>query len=142
MSQSDNKVTTAQQASVQLLALLQSRHQTSSTRHNDINVVPLIDVLLVLLVALLVALPTLTQQLSVTLPKTRDGVRTETPQPSVRAIIAADASVRWPDGKDFSNPDRPLVIEADAAVAYDAVAKVLAEASAAGMHSIELLTRR
>ena len=110
--------------------------------HEEINVVPLIDVLLVLVVALLVAMPVMTQSLSVRVPQTAPitaGADTQTP---LRVVIDANGQVQWPDGKDFSDPQRTLKVQADAAVPYEAVAKILAEASAAGMKSIDLLTRR
>lgn len=122
-----------------LIRLLESPQSHVS---EEINVVPLIDVLLVLLVALLVALPVLTQQMAISVPQTATVAASHVKQSPLHVLIDGSGIIRWPDGKDFSNPNRPLIVQADASVAYDVVAKVLADASTAGMRSIELMTRR
>jgi biopolymer transport protein ExbD len=108
----------------------------------DINVVPLIDVLLVLLVTLLVSLPVLTQQLSIRVPKTAQGKAAQAVRLPLRVQIDATGQVVWPDGENFADPSRPVLVEADAKAPYESVARVVAKASGAGMSSVRLVTQR
>lgn len=109
---------------------------------SDINVVPLIDVLLVLLVVLLISLPVVTQQLTVNLPRTATAPQTNKPAQPLRVVIDQLGKTSWPDGKDFSDAHRSLQIEADAKAPYEALAQVVAEASSSGLSSIRFVTLR
>lgn len=117
----------------------------------DINIVPLVDVILVLLVIFIVTAPLITQAVKVDLPN----AESRPPEPLVQAVVvtvAADGRLHW-DGRPLSlaaleeaarvlaaRPGAELHIEADRAVAYDAVAQVLAAAARAGVERIGFVT--
>ena len=118
----------------------------------EINIVPLVDVILVLLVIFIVTAPLITQAVKVDLP-TAESQQIPTPGKPVVVAIAADGQLHW-DGRVLAlaeletqahalaaaRPDAELHIEADRAVAYDAVAQVLATASRAGVTRIGFVT--
>ena len=117
----------------------------------DINIVPLVDVILVLLVIFIVTAPLITQAVKVDLPEAESQPAEALVQPVVVTIDAAGA-LYW-DGKSMTlaeleaqarvlagRPQAELHIEADRAVAYDAVAQVLAAASRAGGGRIGFVT--
>lgn len=118
----------------------------------EINIVPLVDVILVLLVIFIVTAPLITQAVKVDLPMA-ESQPVPTPSKPVVVTIAADGQLHW-DGRVLAlaelepqaqalaaaRPDAELHIEADRAVAYDAVAQVLAAASRAGVTRIGFVT--
>ncbi|MEJ5897187.1 biopolymer transporter ExbD [Aquabacterium sp. G14] len=118
----------------------------------EINMVPLIDVMLVLLVIFIVAAPMLTHSVPLQLPQaSASPTRTETPHVSVS--ITAEARVYW-QGEALSRehwqarmqtiaaqqPDTELRVQADRAVSYGTVATVLADANRAGLHRVAFVS--
>mgnify|MGYP002636885494 CR=1 FL=1 len=114
---------------------------------NEINVVPYIDVMLVLLVIFMVTAPLITPGV-IDLPSV--GKSSQTPATPLEVIIKEDASiiVRDRDGKgavqdekrigkgelaqiiktkQATNPEQPVVISADKSVRYEAVLEVMDE---------------
>lgn len=132
------------------MALGEGIGQPPRTSSADINVIPLVDVILVLLVIFIVTAPLIAQAVKVNLPQARSQ-----PLPGPAApVVAIDAGGRlhW-DGRPLSlaeleeqaralaaRPDAELHIEADRAVAYDAVAQVLSAAARAGVARIGFIT--
>lgn len=117
----------------------------------DINIVPLVDVILVLLVIFIVTAPLITQAVKVDLPEAESQPADSQVQPVV-VTIEADGRLHWA-GSPLTlaeleqrarglaaRPDAELHIEADRAVAYDAVAQVLAAAARAGVERIGFVT--
>lgn len=117
----------------------------------DINIVPLVDVILVLLVIFIVTAPLITQAVKVRLPQAAS-TPSATAKPPVVIAITADGALHW-DGAavDLSqfevraralaaHADAELHIEADRAVPYDAVAQTLAAAARAGVTLIGFVT--
>jgi len=117
----------------------------------DINIVPLVDVILVLLVIFIVTAPLITQAVKVDLPEAESQPADSRVQPVV-VTIEADGRLHWA-GSPLTlaeleqrarglaaRPDAELHIEADRAVAYDAVAQVLAAAARAGVERIGFVT--
>ena len=118
----------------------------------EINIVPLVDVILVLLVIFIVTAPLITQAVKVNLPEAASQPA-QTPTKPVVVTIAADGQLYW-DGRGLAlaaleaeartlataRPDAELHIEADRTVAYDAVAQVLAAVSRAGVARIGFVT--
>ncbi len=117
----------------------------------DINIVPLVDVILVLLVIFIVTAPLITQAVKVKLPEAASQPA-QTPKPPVVLAITADGGLHW-DGATLdlaqlevrarelaARPDAELHIEADRAVPYDAVAQALAAAARAGVTRIGFVT--
>lgn len=117
----------------------------------DINIVPLVDVILVLLVIFIVTAPLITQAVKVDLPDAESQPADSRVQPVV-VTIEADGRLLWA-GSPLTlaeleqrarglaaRPDAELHIEADRTVAYDAVAQVLAAAARAGVERIGFVT--
>lgn len=127
----------------------------------DINVVPYIDVMLVLLVIFMVAAPLVAPSI-VNLPS----VANASPQqqtPPVVVNIGADSQmrVRYKDGQNTveqrmsstdltaflqgrqaDNPDQPVVIAADKTVQYDVVMNVMSDLKAQGVKRVGLLVKQ
>ena len=123
------------------------RLRSSRRLMNEINVVPYIDVMLVLLVIFMVTAPLVTPGV-VDLPSV--GKSAQAPATPLEVIIKEDASivVRDRDAKgavqdekrigkgelaqiiktrQLKNPDQPVVISADKSVRYEAVLEVMDE---------------
>jgi biopolymer transport protein ExbD len=129
--------------------------QTQSDDNDDmseINVTPLVDVMLVLLVVFIVTAPLLTQVVRVKLPKTE---QTE-PAPNQHITILSIAASGEPmmDDKPIpldkleqelkalqeKDPDISLQLQADKAAMFDAVAKVMASAQRSGIGKLSFVT--
>src|SRR6185503_872816 len=112
---------------------------------SEINITPLVDVMLVLLVAFVITIPVLTNAVHVNLPKTV----TTTPPDEQRAVtvtvdgtgkvflnntevLRADLE-RQLSGLKATNPDLSLHLRADERVPYGPVAKVMAAIEHAGI---------
>ena len=119
----------------------------------DINVVPYVDVMLVLVVILMVAAPFVNPSL-VELPSVaKAGVQKDKP---VRVIVRADGRTSVLDSRDREqsiaagelvgavrqqqggNAGIPVVIEADAQVKYESVIKVMSDLQKAGFNRVGL----
>ncbi|WP_262964104.1 ExbD/TolR family protein [Methylobacter psychrophilus] len=119
---------------------------------SEINVTPLVDVMLVLLVVFIVTAPLLTQAVHVNLPKTAE---TAAPEEKDAVYISVDAK-----GKVFmdkteiaieafenelitrkaADPEIALNLNADDAVQYGIVAKVMASIERSGITKLAVLT--
>lgn len=119
---------------------------------SEINVTPLVDVMLVLLVVFIVTAPLLApQSLKITLPKTTS-VSQDTKKIAVRLTIDAQGKVELDnqaltDSKltDIlkqrgADPQFQLQIEADKMVPYGRVAELMAIAQRSGVSKLSFLT--
>jgi biopolymer transport protein ExbD len=120
----------------------------SAAPMNEINMVPLIDVMLVLLVIFIVTAPLLTQAVKLDLPKVNSQPNILNPEKIEFAIDAAgllywngetvdraEAAKRFlAEGKKEPLPE--VHLRADQNVAYHFVAETLADASKAGLSKI------
>jgi biopolymer transport protein TolR len=118
---------------------------------NEINVTPLIDVMLVLLVIFMVTAPLLTTGVHVDLPKVKSAPM-PTDDTKMMVIVTADEHVYL--GKDeitgnieakLKNnarlaEEKELYIQADEAVKYGAVLRVMAAARSAGVEKLGMVT--
>ncbi len=116
----------------------------------DINVTPLVDVMLVLLVVFMVTAPLLTTGLNVELPSV---AATNTPVKDAKLIITVTRDEKILFGEDdvtsrveaelATNPrvqkERELYIRADKDARYEVVARVVAAARSAGVVGLNLL---
>jgi biopolymer transport protein TolR len=126
---------------------------------SEINVVPYIDVMLVLLVIFMVAAPLMTQGIKVQLPSAiSDPISIEDPSQfltvsvtesgeysldvaggesslELTAVITAVAKVAK------SNPDLQVLIEGDAAVPYGVVITLMDQLQQAGIENVGLITQ-
>jgi biopolymer transport protein TolR len=122
----------------------------------DINVVPYVDVMLVLVVILMVAAPFVNPSV-VELPSVaRAGTQKERP---VRVVVRADGALSVRDDanreqavkadelitavrrRQAGNPLTPVVIEADAQAKYESVVKVMSDLQRAGVERVGLSVR-
>ncbi len=118
---------------------------------NDINVTPLIDVMLVLLVIFMVTAPLLTTGVHVDLPKVKSAPM-QTDDSKLLVIVTSDEHVYL--GKDeitgavddrLKNntrlqTEKELYIQADENVKYGAVLRVMAAARGAGVEKLGMVT--
>jgi biopolymer transport protein TolR len=118
---------------------------------NEINVTPLIDVMLVLLVIFMVTAPLLTTGVSVDLPKVKSAPM-PTDDSKMMVIVTADEHIYL--GKDEITTDveaklknnarlqeeKELYIQADENVKYGAVLRVMAAARSAGVDKLGMVT--
>jgi biopolymer transport protein ExbD len=126
--------------------------KSSSAPMAEINMVPLIDVMLVLLVIFIVTAPLLSHSIKLDLPKTSAQVMSAKAE---KIDLSIDANgVRYWNGLALSREEaaarfvqegakatQPEVhLRADQAVPYRAVAETLADASKAGLSKIGFVT--
>lgn len=118
----------------------------------EINMVPLIDVMLVLLVIFIVTAPLLTHAVKVDLPRASSQVNRTEPE-NVQLAIDLNGLVYWngePVGESerrsrmqagaVRQPQPEVHIRADADVAYRRVAKIMSDAASAGLTRIGFVT--
>jgi len=118
----------------------------------EINMVPLIDVMLVLLVIFIVTAPLLTQAVKLELPKATAHANDLRPEKVEFAIDAAGlfywngepvsrAEVQKRFGAEGRKPMQPEIhLKADQGVAYRVVAQTLADASKAGLSKVGFIS--
>jgi biopolymer transport protein TolR len=119
---------------------------------SEINVTPLVDVMLVLLIIFMVSAPLLTVGVPLQLPKTEAGAVKDQQEPltvSIRAdgaVFLNDTQVAFsalaPAMRDMASQgfDRPIYVRADGRAAYAIVAQVMASLSSSGFTKINLIT--
>jgi len=119
----------------------------------DINVTPLVDVMLVLLIIFMITAPILTHTVKIDLPQPNPNiVQPENPPEPVRLKIDQSGALYWNDtpvdelglkaqlavigglGDPAKQPE--IQINADDALAYEYVARVLADAKSYGLTKI------
>jgi biopolymer transport protein TolR len=122
---------------------------------SDINVTPLVDVMLVLLIIMMIIAPLLQQGVALTLPTaTNSSEKPETQEDTVIAITAdgryhlngiavpeGDLRRRVEDALEQKN-QKIIIIKADEDAAYSAVMAAMDELRAAGLEDIGLITDR
>jgi len=124
---------------------------------NEINVVPYIDVMLVLLVIFMVAAPMMTTG-AVDLPST--GKSSQVPANPVRVLVMADGTVAvmdekgrerkvdkatlagWLQGELVKNPDMAVLVAGDKNARYEAVLDVLDDIKQQSVKRVGLETVR
>lgn len=124
----------------------------SRTAISEINVTPLVDVMLVLLIIFMVTAPMMQQGLQVDLPETEASGAKPADEP---LIVVIEKSGRISIGKTILSSDqfkkslsaifstrknKDVYIQADQKVAYGVVAEAMADIKATGATSISLIT--
>ncbi len=129
-------------------------HGRRRTPMAEINVTPLVDVMLVLLIIFMVTAPLLVAGVPVNLPQSRAGALDQDKKP-IQISLDADGKVfiddeqiamaalpdRLASRKATAGPDAPQVfLRADKALPYGTVAQVMGELSHAGLTKVSLVT--
>ncbi|MBT8352952.1 MAG: protein TolR [Desulfofustis sp.] len=120
---------------------------------SDINVTPLVDVMLVLLIIFMVTAPMMTQGLDVDLPETTTKSLRQEENPIVVTIdkegkISLDQFevTRMDLLNQLSNyeqgiKEKPIYLKADKAVTYGIVVKIMADIKKAGFDKLGMITQ-
>ena len=118
---------------------------------SDINVTPLVDVMLVLLVVFMVTAPLLTVGVPVELPQTQAPPINEPKEPLVITVdrnggifisetsVPVDSLVPKLQAITGSNPDAVLYVRGDKEINYGRVLEVMSLVTAAGFHKVSLV---
>ena len=119
---------------------------------NEINMTPLVDVMLVLLIIFIITIPVMKHAVNVELPRAsnqQEQVKPETVRLSVdadgayflnEAQVADDALPALLQAEAAKNPQPDLHIRGDRAVRYERVAQAMAAAQQAGVRKIGFVT--
>ena len=122
---------------------------------SDINVTPLVDVMLVLLIIMMIVAPLLQQGVALTLPLANNSAEKPETQEDTLVQITADGRFHV-NGQAVPETDlrrrveealelkkqRILVVKADEDAAYSSVMHAMDELRAAGLEDIGLITER
>ena len=119
---------------------------------SEINMTPLVDVMLVLLIIFLVTIPAMHHAVKIDLPHASSQPQDEKPA-HVDVAIQADGTILWNDQKiddaaldariaqaSKETPQPELHLRADRKVAYERVADVMSAAQAGGLTKIGFVT--
>ncbi len=124
----------------------------TQTALSEINVTPLVDVMLVLLIVFMISAPLMQQGLSVDLPRTESTAITEAPEQKILVIkntreVALDgAEMSLPQLKQRllalgrKSKDLQILIQADQSLPYGYIAQVMSTVKAAQIHRVGLVT--
>ncbi len=133
------------------------RHPGDTARpgvRSDINVTPLVDVVLVLLIIFMVVTPMIASGVAVDLPRTRNHIRSPDDGKQLIVSITADkrlylGATRVDDVREAarrltdahrSAPDKPVFIKADARAPYGAARALMQQLHEAGVDDVILGT--
>ena len=119
---------------------------------NEINMTPLVDVMLVLLIIFIITVPVMKHAVNIDLPRA-SSEREQTKPDNILFSVAADGSYYWNEQKisddEFSRrlaaeaakePQPELHIRGDKDVRYERVAQAMAAAQQAGLRKIGFIT--
>lgn len=121
---------------------------------SEINVTPMVDVMLVLLVIFMVTAPLLTVGVTVDLPKTKAAAIPGQDEP-LAVSVDAEGQIFLQDTKldldalvprllaiTNNNPDVRIFVRGDKAIHYGRVMEVMGTVNAAGFRKVALITER
>ncbi|MBM9528617.1 protein TolR [Desulfoprunum benzoelyticum] len=119
----------------------------------DINVTPLVDVMLVLLIIFMVTAPMMTQGLDVNLPETTSKALRQDDEPLIVTVdkegkitlgkleMAPAKLKEQLDGMSEEKKKEPIYLKADKDAAYGSVVTVMADIKAAGFDKLGMITK-
>jgi biopolymer transport protein TolR len=127
--------------------------QESNDSISQINITPLVDVMLVLLIIFMVTTPILQQGVSVDLPEVSAGPLTGKDEQQLVVIVTRDGKVQLNDSPlkvdelrqkltaiMKQRPDRDVYLRADKNVPYGKVVEVMAAVRTAGVRKLGMVT--
>ncbi|KAF1027031.1 MAG: Biopolymer transport protein ExbD [Burkholderia plantarii] len=119
---------------------------------NEINITPLVDVMLVLLIIFLVTIPAMHHAVKIDLPHASSQPVDEKPK-TIDVAIQADGTIIWNDQPVSESdlqakiaeaakiePQPELHLRADRKIAYERVAEVMSDAQAGGLTKLGFVT--
>ena len=119
---------------------------------SEINMIPFIDVMLVLLIIFIITVPVIKHSVNIDLPQASNQKLLDKPE-NIRLSVAADGTDFWNDARvedaEFEQrltaaaaqePQPELHIRGDKAVRYERVALAMAAAQRAGVRKIGFVT--
>ena len=119
---------------------------------SEINMTPLVDVMLVLLIIFILTVPVLTHAVKIDLPQA-DNVPNEVKPDSIALTVTADAEIHWNEDVlsaeeldtrlqtvATAEPQPEIHLRGDKTVAYEHVIKVMAAAQRAGVQKLGFIT--
>lgn len=134
------------------MAFLNPAAEQRGVPRAEINMIPLIDVMLVLLVIFMITAPLLTHAVKLELPR----ASSQPPQAAPKVELALDArgQLHW-DGQPVSEnelearlqalgqqrPGTEIHLRADQSVTYDRIARLISSAAQAGLGKIAFVTQ-
>ena len=126
--------------------------QDSEDMMSEINMIPFIDVMLVLLIIFIITVPVIKHAVNIELPQASMEKVLDKPD-NIRLSVDADGTYYWNDQRvedaDFANrltamaaqdPQPELHIRGDKAVRYERVAQAMATAQRSGVRKIGFIT--
>jgi biopolymer transport protein ExbD len=126
--------------------------QDSDDMMSEINMIPFIDVMLVLLIIFIITVPVIKHAVNIELPQASMEKVLDKPE-NIRLSVDADGAYFWNDQRvddaDFANrltaaaaqqPQPELHIRGDKAVRYERVAQAMATAQRSGVRKIGFIT--
>ncbi|MEZ0343632.1 MAG: biopolymer transporter ExbD [Caldimicrobium sp.] len=121
---------------------------------DEINIIPLVDIILVILIIFMITAPLMTSGLEVDLPKTKDTAITRKEREPLKITITARGEIkisgqrislerlsRWLAEAKKHQLVEEVQIEADRRAYFEIVAKVLSEVKRAGFTQVGVLTQ-
>lgn len=120
----------------------------------EINIIPLVDIILVILIIFMITAPLLTSGIEVELPKTKDTPISQREEQPLKITITKEGTIKvygeeialnnltlWIAEAKKNNLIKEVQIEADKNCPYGIVAKVLSELKKSGIEELGLLTQ-
>jgi biopolymer transport protein ExbD len=119
---------------------------------NEINMTPLVDVMLVLLIIFIITVPVMKHAVNIDLPRASNVVQDAKPE-TIRLSVDASGAYYWNEAPvaeadlaaqlsaaAVKQPQPELHIRGDKAVRYERVALAMAQAQQAGLRKIGFIT--
>ena len=119
----------------------------------QINVTPLVDVMLVLLIIFMITAPLMSHKIRIDLPQANPNVQEQNPPEPIDLAVKESGEIFWNDElvteamlqaqlrvSAQKNPQPELQIRADKDTKYQLIATVMANAKSAGMVKIGFIT--
>jgi biopolymer transport protein ExbD len=119
---------------------------------NEINMTPLVDVMLVLLIIFIITVPVMKHAVNIDLPRATNQPQDSKPE-TIRLSVDGDGAYYWNEARladgdlplrlqaeSLKQPQPELHIRGDKSVRYERVAQAMAAAQQAGLRKIGFVT--
>ena len=128
-----------------------SEYQSQEEVMSEINMTPLVDVMLVLLIIFIVTMPVIQHSVKINLPQARTQMQATDVQ-SIQVSLNADGQVYWNEApvdqtvlsqliqQTGAQGNAQIHVRADKNTAYQHIAALMAQIQNAGVHKVSLIT--